>query len=108
MFPLDNPQSKKTYLRKVGWFSPPNLVNECFHKLAYSSYKHFFVAEGWAMDFFARHQFIRKRVSSLLPSKHHARDLLDVCNGLLLFVKPPTCRLYVCNPTTKQCISIPM
>lgn len=45
-------------------------------------------------------------MSLFVPFKHHSRDLLDVCNGLRLFIKPYTFRLYVCNPTTKQCIYV--
>lgn len=106
-FPLPNPQNKIRYLPKVERHSPPEIYAEYFHKLAYSSFMHIFTANGLDTDHFVKLKFVARYVSELLPFKHHARDLLDVCNGLLLFIKSPTCRLYVCNPTTKQCISIP-
>lgn len=106
-FGLPSPILKNKYLPGVGPFSPPEKVAKFFYKLAYSSFKLIFTASGWDNDFIIRLEFIGRNVSSLLPFKHHSRDLLDVCNGLLLFIKPRTCRLYVCNPTTKQCISIP-
>lgn len=34
-------------------------------------------------------------------------DLLDSCNGLLLFVSKSVCQYYVCNPTFKQFVPIP-
>ncbi|XP_074354704.1 F-box protein At5g07610-like isoform X2 [Apium graveolens] len=106
-FILPNPQLKNQYLPKVGPFSRPEKVDEFFYKLAYSSFKLIFTASGWDIDYDIKLGFIGRKVPSLLPFKHYSRDLLDVCNGLLLFIKPRTCRLYVCNPTTKQCISIP-
>ncbi|XP_030963602.1 uncharacterized protein LOC115984725 [Quercus lobata] len=37
----------------------------------------------------------------------HAKNLLDSCNGLLLFRKPSTRQYDVCNPTTKESVTIP-
>ncbi|KAL0007187.1 hypothetical protein SO802_008689 [Lithocarpus litseifolius] len=36
-----------------------------------------------------------------------AKNLLDSCNGLLLFRKPSTCQYQVCNPSTKESVTIP-
>ena len=37
----------------------------------------------------------------------HAKNLLDSCNGLLLFRKPSTRQYNVFNPTTKESVTIP-
>ncbi|XP_022889962.1 uncharacterized protein LOC111405359 [Olea europaea var. sylvestris] len=42
-----------------------------------------------------------------LPFMPQPDDLLDCCNGLLLFVDTTTSDYYVSNPLTKQCVLIP-
>ncbi|XP_021734217.1 uncharacterized protein LOC110700963 isoform X2 [Chenopodium quinoa] len=46
--------------------------------------------------------------SSIFPFKHSGPDLLDCCNGLLLFVQRPKPQFYVCNPTIRQCVPVPL
>ena len=44
---------------------------------------------------------------ALLPLQPFSEDLLDCCNGLLLFKSDAFEEYYVCNPMTRQCVAIP-
>ncbi|KAL5702500.1 hypothetical protein ACHQM5_027713 [Ranunculus cassubicifolius] len=44
-------------------------------------------------------------IASMLP--FIPNDLLDCCNGFLLYVDSSCRHYYVCNPSTQECVSIP-